>query len=285
VTIRRYLLTLPERILRSTLGLSAGAVRGVGEVALPEGVRQTQLYRNMVDTTLRYLIEQVGGVEGVYAKDDALPDDFLVRRGAGNAIELLGLVAFRASPVWVLAAMADASGFGRVLIPEVTAALKEQGLLDTDARFTTLDEVLNGLERTSARLASTVNTPPLDVASLRADLGAIREEARGLKPSTLPSRESIADAWAQLKSVSAQQQRSIFETSSIVAVTVASRASRLVGDALLTHYRETLTGIQQEGYVSYARRNAQPYLRAAFGLFKPSRGTVTGQLLDRYKRS
>ena len=87
------------------------------------GVRHSQLYRNLVDATLQYLIEQVGGVEGVYRSDAALPDNFLARRTAGNAVEILGIVAFRASPVWILAALADVCGMGRHLIPEVTEAL------------------------------------------------------------------------------------------------------------------------------------------------------------------
>jgi hypothetical protein len=115
--MRSYLISLPERLVRSILGLSAGLAREVGEVALPAAVRRSQLYQNLVDTTLRFLIEQVGEVDGVYAGKDHLPDDFLVRRTAGNAIEVLGIVAFRASPVWVLAAMAYVCGMGRHLIP------------------------------------------------------------------------------------------------------------------------------------------------------------------------
>ena len=146
--------------MRSTLGLGAGAAREVGEVVLPDAVRDSQLYKNLVDATLRFVIEQVGGVEGVYGKGDALPDNFLARRTAGNAVEILGIVAFRASPVWVLAALADVCGAGRQLIPEMADALKEQGLLDKDAQFTSVDQILDGLERTSSRLAATINTPP-----------------------------------------------------------------------------------------------------------------------------
>ena len=76
-----------------------------------------------MDTTLRFLIEQVGQVDGVYPGDSPLPADFLKRRTAGNAIEALGIVAFRASPVWVLAALADLCGMGRHLIPELSEAL------------------------------------------------------------------------------------------------------------------------------------------------------------------
>ena len=129
---RAYLLSLPERVIRSALGLSAGLLREVSEVVLPAAVRRTQLYQSLVDTTLRFVIERVAGAKDVYAAEQALPDDFLMRRGAGNAIELLGIVAFRVSPVWVLAALADLSGLGRRLIPEIADALKAEGLLETE---------------------------------------------------------------------------------------------------------------------------------------------------------
>lgn len=39
MTVKAYLLSLPERLVRSALGLGAGVAREVGEVALPDGVR------------------------------------------------------------------------------------------------------------------------------------------------------------------------------------------------------------------------------------------------------
>jgi hypothetical protein len=173
VTVKAYLLSLPERVVRSVLGLGAGVAREVGEVAVPASVRRGRLYQNLVDATLRFLIEEVGGAEGVYKAVDKLPDDFLVRRTAGNAVEALGIVAFRVSPVWMLAALADVCGMGRHLIPEIAGALKAQGLLEQDAQFTSVEQMLDGLERTSSRLAATINTPPLDVATLRAEWQAI----------------------------------------------------------------------------------------------------------------
>src|SRR5207247_3742473 len=107
---------------------------------------------------------------------------------------------------------------GRHLIPEMADALKAQGLLEQDAQFTSVDQMLDGLERTSSRLAATINAPPLDVAGLRREWDAIREQARGLQPANLPSRDTIATMWAQLKAESARQDRSVFETSSVMAV-------------------------------------------------------------------
>ena len=79
--VTSYLVTLPERLVRSAVGLSAGLAREVGDMVLPDAVRQGQLYRNLVDTTLRFLIEQVGGAEGTYPAEGQLPGDFLAHLG------------------------------------------------------------------------------------------------------------------------------------------------------------------------------------------------------------
>ena len=285
--IKSYLLSLPERIVRSALGLGAGVAREVGDVALPRSVRRSRLYQNLVDATLRFLIEQVGGAEGVYLPEGRLPDNFLGRRAAGNVIEALGIVAFRASPVWVLAALADVCGMGRHLIPEIADALKAQGLLEKDAQFSTVDQLLDGLERTSARLAATINTPPLDVPGLRLEWQEIREEARKLPAASLPSREAIGRVWDGLKAEAARHERSIFETSSVLAVSAVRaglvRTGQILGQTLLDHYRETLNEIRQVGHITYGGRQLRPYVRAAAGQFSPTRRTLTERLIEKFR--
>jgi hypothetical protein len=300
MTVKSYLLSFPERLLRSVLGLGAGVAREVGEVALPDGVRRSRLYQNLVDATLRFLIEQVGGAGASPGAATALPDDFLARRAAGNAVEVLGVVAFRASPVWILAALADLCGMGRLLIPDIAEALKAQGLLDADTSFTSVDQLLDGLERTSSRLAATVNTPPLDVAGLRKEWEALREEAR-LMPASLPSREAIGELWSRLQAQSAEQNTSVFQTSSVMAVSAvralpdgirwlsatarvgAARTGQMVAGALLDHYRQTLGEMQRVGYLAYAGQQLAPYVRAAAAQFSPERRTVTDRLLGRLR--
>jgi hypothetical protein len=299
VTVKSYLVSLPERVVRSVLGLGAGVSREVSEVVVPASIRRGQLYKNLVDATLRFLIEQVGGVEGVYQREGKLPDNFLARRTAGNAVELLGIVAFRASPVWVLAALADVCGMGRHLIPEIADALRAQGLLDEDTQFTSVEQMLDGLERTSGRLAATVNTPPLDVAALRGEWQAIREAARGLQPAGIPSREMVADIWTRLKDVASRQDRSVFEASSTMAVsavrsvpdgvrwmsasarTGASRTGQVLAAALLDHYKQTLDELQQVGYATYAARQLRPYVHAAAAQLSPKKRTLTERLLEK----
>lgn len=299
MTTREYLLSLPERVIRSALGLSAGLLREAGEIALPHGVRRSHLYRNLVDVTLRFVIERVGGAEGVYPEAQPQSDDFLARRGAGHAIELLGIVAFRVSPVWVLAALADVSGLGRRLIPEIAAALQAEGLLEKGSRFESVDQMLDGLEKTSARLAETVNTPPLDVASLRKEWTAIRSEASRLRPAALPAPPAVARSWEEIKEESARQGRSIFETSSLLAVASvrafpgkarrlsasasvgARHTGKLLSGAMLEHYAQTMSELRKVGYLTYAKRQLSPYVRACAEQFSPRRQTLTQRLLDK----
>jgi hypothetical protein len=281
------------------VALGAGLTREVGEAALPDAVRQGQLYQNLVEGTLRFLIERVAGAEGVYGADATLQDNFLVRRTAGNALEVLGLVAFRASPVWILAALADLSGLGRHLIPQIAEALKAEKLLDSDATFESVDQLLDGLERTSARAASTVNAPPLDVAGLREEWHALRQNARTLTPQTLPSADVVTGLWEHLQTEATRQGMSVFSVSSLMAVAAvrsvpdnvrwlatstrigAARASSVMAGALLDHYRRTLDEARTVGFAAYANEQLAPYVRAATAQFSPDRRTLTEALLDR----
>ena len=71
-----YLCSLPERVLRSVSALAGGLLREAGEVALPARVRRTRLYQSLVDSSLRFLIEQVGQVfveQAELRKKDKMP--------------------------------------------------------------------------------------------------------------------------------------------------------------------------------------------------------------------
>ena len=300
---RAYFLSLPERVIRSALGFSAGVLREIGELALPLTVRRGQLYKSLVDTTLRYVIEQVGGAKGVYPTEVPQAQDFLARRGVGHAIELLGIAAFRISPVWVFAALADLSGLGRRLIPEIAEALKEEGLLEKEAQFENVDQLLDSIEKTSSRLAQTINAPPIDVASLRKEWTEIRSQARGLKPADLPSVKVISSRWEELKDEAARQGRSIFETSSVMAISAvrtlpdrvlwlssstrvgAARTGRLFSAAILEDYSHTLNQLREVGYGTYARRQLTPYLRACVDQFSRQQRSITERLIERIRKN
>jgi hypothetical protein len=294
-----YILSLPERVIRSLGALSGGLLREIGNVALPAGVRQTALYRTMVDVALRFLIEEVGQVEGVYPPEGRLAERFLLKRTASHGIELLGILAFHASPIWVLAALADASGGGRKLIRELSQALKEEGLLDAEVRFETMDQILDGLEKTSGHLAATLNVPPLDIPGLRREWERLKNELKTISPKNMPALELLERVWKDLQESSKQQGRSVFVVSSLMAISAAAhvpanllwlsqaarsaarRTGKVLGEAILDHYTNALAEIGRTGLLSYWTREFRPYLRGAAEQFATHHGTLTERLLHR----
>ncbi|HEY1497660.1 MAG TPA: hypothetical protein VGF49_24055 [Candidatus Solibacter sp.] len=294
-----YILSLPERAIRSLGALSGGLLREIGNVALPASVRRTTLYRTMVDVALRFLIEEVGQVEGVYPSEGRLAESFLLKRTASHGIELLGILAFHASPVWVLAALADATGGGRKLILEIADALKEEGLLDRDVRFETMDQVLGGLEKTSDHMAVTLNMPPVDIAGLRKEWETLKAELAMIPPKNVVSLERVESVWEELRATARAQGRTVFGMSSLLAISTVAhvpanvlwlsraarsamrRTGRVLGEALLDHYTEALTEIARTGFLEYWSREFRPYLKGAAEQFAPGRESLTERLLKR----
>lgn len=79
-----YLLSLPERVVRSASAVGGGLPRELGDIAVPAAVRRSRLYQSLVESTLRFLIEQASEVEGVFPAEGRLVEKFAFRRTAGN---------------------------------------------------------------------------------------------------------------------------------------------------------------------------------------------------------
>jgi hypothetical protein len=297
----RYLLSLPERLIRSLGALCGGLLRELGNVAVPAPLRRTVLYRTMVEVTLRFLIEEVGEVQGVYPPEGKLAERFLLQRTASHGIELLGILAFQASPIWVLAALADAAGGSHRLIRELAEALKEEGLLDAGTSFDTMEQVLDGLEKSSGLLATTLNLPPVDMPGMRREWDRLKAELRTIPPKNMPSLARVEQVWKTLQTSARQQGRPVFLVSSAIALSAvahlpanvlrlsraarsaARRTGKVIGEAVLDHYIQALAEMGRQGFVPYWTREFRPYLRGAAEQFAPDHGTLTERLLRRRK--
>ena len=292
----KYILSLPERAIRSLGALSGGLLLEIGEVALPAAIRRTILYRTMVGVTLQFLIEQVGQVEGIFPSENGLAENFILQRTASHGIELLGILTFRASPVWVLAALADVTGGGQKLIREIVETLKAEGLLEPDARLETMDQVLGGLEKTSTHLALTLNMPPINVTGLRLEWEILKTELKSIPPNRIPALDRLERTWEALRVSAQTQNRTVFAVSSLMAISTLShvpanllwlskaarsaarRTSGIAGGALLDHYSTVLEEISRTGFPGYWKREFRPYLRAAAAQFAPEHGSLTERL-------
>ena len=125
-----FLLSVPERAVRSVFALVGGGVHETAEVVLPRLVRRSRLYEATAKNLLRVAIEVVGGVEAPAAAADEYEPNatkLMVRKGAGNVVELGSIAAFGFSPLWLLAAGADVTNGTRDVPRRVRPGAEDRG--------------------------------------------------------------------------------------------------------------------------------------------------------------
>ena len=280
MTVRRYVLSVPERTVRAATALTAGAVEEVTRVALPDAVRQAQLYQVTMGRLLRILVEGVGGVEGRYPGAAVPVGELAVRKTAGNVIELAGFLALGWSPLWLLAGASDVIGGSKAYLRALERELKADGLLAEDVSADSVDDLLGRLETTSGTLANAIDIPPTNVAEARQALDRLRAQA-----ADLPGPGELGAIWTGLRETARQEGRSVGEVSAALGA-AAARAGVGLGDAhVFGFYRDALREIGETGWLTYLRREASPYAARAVGHFRPGQTTYTDRLLERVGKS
>src|SRR5215212_4484031 len=222
---RSYLASLPERTARAGAALAGGLVYEASEVALPLAVRRSKLYQAIVGRLLRITIELVGGVEGVYPTEEMPARELLARKTAGNVVELSSFLA-RAS---------DLVGGSKVYLRALVTELRDAGVLAAEDNVPSFEELLSALEGTSGVLADTVDVPPLNVAGVRTSWRELQRQA-----AELPDAAGLEKIFAELQSAAWQEDRSILEISSIVALGAVHAGVKLGNVHVFDYYRGAL---------------------------------------------
>jgi len=272
-----YLASLPERTARAGAALTGGLVYETGEVLLPLVVRRSRIYQAVVGRLLRILIELVGGVEGVYPTEEMPVRELLVRKTAGNVVELSSFLAVGWSPVWLLAGASDLVGGTKVYLHTLVAELQDAGVLAPEADVASFEELLTTLEGTSSVLADTVDVPPLNIPSLRTSWHELQKQA-----ADLPDAGGLEKIFSDLRLAARREDRSILDISSVVALGAVHAGVRLGNVHIFDYYRSALPTIVEEGLVTFLRRTSTPYLTRARSHFDPASSTHSERLLRRW---
>lgn len=275
-----YVLSLPERVVRTIGAALGGTVHETAELVLPRLVRRSRLYEATAKNLLRLTIELVGGVERPVTADEYEPDPrkLAVRKTAGNAVELGSIAAFGFSPLWLLAAAADITHGTRVYLDAFVAELHGAGVLSDDAKLQSVDELLAALQGASGTTARLVDIPPLEIEALRRSLADLRADATGL-----PSPAELAAAYDGLVAEATREQRSLLEVSVGVGLAFFNAARHVGRQHVLDPYTDDLRPVRDEGFGAYATRVGKPYATAVVRHWSPETTTLTERGLGRLR--
>ncbi len=279
---RRYLASLPERVIRSLAAVVGGGVQETAELVLPRLVRRSRFYEATAKNLLRVTVELVGGVAREPDPDEFEPDlgRLAARKATGNVFELGSIAAFGFSPLWLLAAAADVTHGTRVYLDAFADELKQAGVIAPEAELAGVDDLLAALEGAAGTSARLIDVPPLEVAALRRSLHELRRDAAGL-----PSAAELAAVYRGLRTTAGREHRSMLEVSVGMGMAFFTAARHVGRQHVLDPYGEDLRPLRAEGFGAYAVRVSRPYAAAVQRHFDPARRTLTERGLSRLGRS
>lgn len=289
-----YMLSLPERTIRSLAALATGTTNLLTESLFPEALRGTTAYKIFIGDAQKFVTEKVAEVHRQAAEDPPSDPKYLHRKIVGGALETAGLFAMHVSPLWIFAIAGDAAAGSRVFLNRLVEQLKRNGVIDESMQVTGLDDLLMAMHETSRSGATAVDTPPLSRAEVEklADemmdhYGNVFSKATGLLPR-------LDDLWGRMEKLASRDNVSIERLQGILsldvfdygrrgvgaALAVGQTGTTLFGEQILDSYAKTLDKMNKNGVMNYVGDEMKPFFEAATGHFAPDRRTWTEALTD-----
>lgn len=292
-----YVLSLPERVIRSLAAVAGGTTSLLTETLFPPALRGTTLYRVFLGDAQHFVITRIAEIKraGPTAEGGEAGEAADVQKKmVGGALEAAGLLALHVSPLWVFAFAGDAAAGTNVFLQRLVERLRQNGVLSPDAQVAGLDELLVAIQEVSRRSAEVVDAPPLsreDLARLASEMRACYGRMFAKATDLVPRFEQI---WGRIEQVARRENIAPERVLGILAVQAASWAgtgfhsmlaagqtgAELFGERILDGYAETLDKISAGGLKAYVTGHMQPFLQAAAAHFGRDRKTWTESLAE-----
>ena len=293
--ISLYTLSIPERYLRGLTALTGGMLKETSELVLPDFVRDTTTYNIFVGNLLRFAVENVGGVEGLY-EDEGLEGEYATRKLLGNAIEGVGIATVHVSPLWLFAFFADSVKGGQAYLDRLQDELVEKGYIESNKLSGSLQELLDGLEKTTSSFAQNIDTPPLSREEIMGNVDEIKQSIGELFSRTGRTAGDVtgevANVMQDFLDTATEEGQSLLELGGVltlqattrakqaagVAVTAPQVAGKMLYENILGYYKDTLSDIHEHGYARVVSETIDPYGNAIINQFSADKETWTEKL-------
>lgn len=299
-SLSRYLLytaTLPERVIRSSVGLAAGAATEAAGFLVPQAFQSSKTYEIVVRNSLGMLTRDIGGVKKTGEDGEEVvneQEDLMARKAVGNFVDLAGLATLHTSPVWMMAIVSDLAYGASTCVQELAAELQKQGVIDDDATIHNVDDVLTAVKNASGNAASMFDTPPLSVDQLKESLDETRKALAAADIRSILPEAELKKYWAEMKAVATDEHVSLLGVSGAVTMGTLSRVKTvgqgtitgvqvvggLVSRTFIEHYSESLSTIREDGLFVTLKETSAPYFDAVWNNFSGEKETWTEELLS-----
>ena len=292
-----YALSLPERYVRGLSALVGGMFKETTDILVPGFVKDTTSYNIFVGNILRFTVENIGGVKGVY-DDEGLEGEFATRKLIGNTIEGVGIATIHLSPLWFFAFFSDTVKGGQAYLQRLHKEMVEKGYIDPTTSGDSVNSLFEGLERTTTSFAQNIDTPPLTKKEIISNIEEIRDSiADLLSRSGYVANNTMTEASNVLQDfmdTATEEGQSLLELGGLMTLQTTNRIKQLGGfsisapnvagkmlyENILGYYSDTLSDIHEKGYAAVASDAVEPYGKAIIDQFSTEKITWTERLFN-----
>lgn len=312
-------LSLPERLVRSAVGITAGTAKEIAEFVVPQAFQSSKSYEVAVRNSLDFLISTVAHVSESKCESPAAsveqniavlnpentvadsadatvvdPGRFIAKKAVGNFIDIAGLTTLHVSPLWILAIVSDAAYGTKTYLSELSSELEKQGLIDDSSTIHKVDDLFAAVQNASGKAASQFDQPPLSLSELKESFNQTRAALNEVNPTLLIPESEIRRYWDDMKQLATRENISLLGVSGAVAMQAVESirgvsqgtltglfvAGKIVNRNIFSHYTSALTTIHRNGIWSSVKDSYGPYVEMAWGNFTSSRKSWTEQVLN-----
>lgn len=294
MVLENYLVSLPERAIRSAAALVGGTSLLLTETLLPEVVRSSTTYRVFIGDLQKTLITRVAQVQlDPENSEIIITDEYLQKKLVGTSLEAIGLLTIRFSPVWALAIIGDAAGGGQAFLNRLVQNLRANEIIDSQSEPKSLTELLAAIQDTANASARAIDTPPLSSAELTSVSEELAASFGDMSTKSQRILSRITRIETRMEEVAQDQGLSYEQVGGIMTVDAASLSkngldaglaiSQTSGELFIEHilgsYSLTLDRIREQGPSAYLSDSLTPYLGAALNHLDPAKSTWTERSL------
>ncbi|HUG17442.1 MAG TPA: zf-TFIIB domain-containing protein [Planctomycetaceae bacterium] len=289
-----YGISIPERALRSTVGLAAGTISGTAAFLIPQCFQSSKTYEIVVKNSLRLLSEGVAGVESKKDASDPGIENYVARKTVGNFVDLAGIMTLHLSPLWLLAIVSDVAYGTKSYVIELAKELEREGVIDDSSTIHKIDDLLAAIQKSTGSAATLFDTPPLSKEELKRTLQETRDSLSEADVTSLLPEAEIEKYWSELKQLSQEEGVSLLGLSGAVSLHTLRKvgavgqgslsgvrvAGGLFNRHILGHYAEAVTEYRERGFYESLQTDSEPYIKAMWNNFSPERATWTEELIS-----
>ena len=288
-----YLLSIPERTVRSLAAVTGGTTLLLTDLLVPQVAKDSIIYNAIVADFQRFMVHTLAQMEHEGLEQGAFREingEYPFRKVAGTAIEAFGLLSVRFSPLWVFFAIAgDAASGSRVYLNRLVDQLKENEVIAQDVEITSLESLFVAMQDASKSSVTVIDTPPLTREELNRLTADLRDNYGRMFSNTTNLVSRMDTLWTRIETVAEEQDTTTEKVEGVMTLdlvgwgkkgvgtvaAVGQTTGDLVGEHVLDSYAKTLDGISEVGLPKYVGDHMTPFMTKAVNHFDPNSASWT----------